>query len=360
MNILFAGGGSIGHIAPCVSVWRSIKTLDPQARAHIVCSQRQEDVEFLLKEHVPATPIRIPRLSPSMPITLWKGYKRMGELFEKFQPDVVFSKGGAISVPVVMRAARHGVPIVLHESDAVFGRANRYLSRFATVVCHGFSQNMLRGKRSVYTGNPVRPEITQGNKRIGLALTGLSGEKPILLVLGGSQGAQALNETVLRNLSGLLYYCDVVHLTGRGKTNVVTREGYWSAPFMHEELSHLYAIANLALSRAGAGGVSELAANGIPSILVPLRGIAQDHQSANARASEKSGGCIVVGQEELQAKLLPTLSMMISDMNKLQHMSVAMHSLSEPDASKHLAEITLRVGREQRRGSMQRSEIVAK
>jgi len=312
---LFVGGGSIGHIAPAVAVAHTLKELNPKLTVHFVCSNRKEDAQFLEKEGFEYTQIDAPRLSVTFPWRFFRAYKKASALLEKFKPNVVFSKGGYVSAPVCFAAKKKKIPIILHESDAVSGYANKLVSRWAEVVCFGFEpkeNSKFEIRNSKFTGNPVRNEVEQGRREDGLKITGFTGDRPILIVMGGSQGAQALNEAVIQNLDELLKLCDIIHLTGEGKMSTENCEGYWSQEFAHEELPHLYAIATLALSRAGAGSIAELAANSISTILVPLEGAAHNHQLKNAEVVSKSEGFTLLRQKELNTKLVDKIQNLIA------------------------------------------------
>lgn len=255
------------------------------------------------------------------------------------RPSVVFSKGGYMSVPVCWAAHRLKIPIMLHESDVISGWANRLVARWADVICLGTLETTPPGPKYAVTGNPVDPGITQGSRDDGLGLTGLSGTRPILLVLGGSQGSLSINEVIAANLDALLAVCDIIHITGKGKRTIRrSQEGYWQVPFAFEELPHLYALADLAVSRAGANTIADLAANGIPAILVPLRGVAHDHQERNARQAETSGGCIVLEQHLLNRELVSTVQKLLEPREQAR-MSHAIRSLFHPDATRQIAEL---------------------
>jgi UDP-N-acetylglucosamine--N-acetylmuramyl-(pentapeptide) pyrophosphoryl-undecaprenol N-acetylglucosamine transferase len=339
MRILFVGGGSIGHVAPCVAVWRAVQAETKGAAAHFICSERPEDAAFLEKERVDFTAVRGRRLSV---LTFGPAFLRARGIIKRFRPDVVFSKGGALSVPVAYAARAAGVPVVLHESDAVGGRANTLVAKWAKAVCAGFSPKLTGAKRdarTTFTGNPVRPEITQGDRQKGLKLCGFAGKKPVLLVLGGSQGAVALNDAVSRHLPELLAYTDIAHLTGVGKAGAGETPGYWSAPFAQEELPDLYAAADMALSRAGAGSISELASNGVPAVLVPLEGLAQDHQTRNAEAAAKQGGCVLIRQQDLDARLVEIVRDWAEHAQTRRLAGEMIRGLETPDAAGRIARV---------------------
>ncbi len=333
MRALFVSGGSVGHLAPALAVWKSLQAMAPGAACHFICAQRSDEIDVLTRENIPFSALSLPKHSPIRFVkNMASAWKRM----TAFRPEVVFSKGGSLSVPVCLVAWVRGIPIVLHESDAVMGLANSMVARLATTICVGMPQKSMT-KTFVLTGNPVRPLVTEGKKEEGLKLTGLSGTRPILLVIGGSQGAQFLNEWVAAHLATLLTHCDVIHITGRGKAGAPHTNGYWSTPYAHDELKHLYACTDLAVSRAGAGAISELAATAIPTILVPLPGLAHDHQTKNARAACGSGGCEVMQQPEVNDHLILRVVALLENTLKRREMSQRMTSLYRPDAARQIA-----------------------
>lgn len=291
-HILMVGGGSAGHVAPMVAVAEAVRDLEPGARVTFVCSDRASDGAFLAMEHETYRTLPLPRRSFASPMRLLRGFVESARILKRDAPDVVFSKGGAVSVPMCLAARLRGIPIVVHESDAVMGAANRVVSSFATTVLRG-----------IEIGNPIRTRIMKGKKEEGLRITGLSGTRPILLVMGGSQGALTINQTVARRLDELLAVVDVIHLTGEGKSVAERRAGYFATEFGSDALPHFYACADLALSRAGASSIAELEACGIASILVPLEGLAGNHQVKNAEAAA-ARGAIHLPQERLDAELV--------------------------------------------------------
>lgn len=337
MRILYVSGGSAGHLAPLVAVERAVKALHPDAESSFLCSDRPEDAAYLRHERVTFSVVPRPRRSLSLPFSFLRNYVRSRRAIRTFKPDAVFSKGGAVSVPACLAARQAGIPVVLHESDAVMGRANRMVARWASAVCMGFP--MTSGNPVRHTGNPVRPNITTGSRDEGLRITGLAGKRPVLLVIGGSQGAEALNGAVREHIGELLAVCDVIHLTGKGKKGAAARDGYWSTEFAHAELPHLYAAASFALSRAGAGSISELAANGIPAILVPIEGLANDHQLRNAEIAHEHGGCILIRQRHMQDQLVQTVTMLARDADARERMARKIRSFQQPDAARRIAEI---------------------
>lgn len=342
MHFLFVSGGSGGHLSPLVAVYRSLMEMQPDADVRFICSDRAEDAAYLQKEGItPALILPRPKKNILLPWIFFSDVRRASRFIKEWKPDVVFTKGAAVSVPVCYAAHRKKIPIVLHESDAVMGNANRIIARWAKKICLGFPTHYRTTAlpHSVVTGNPLRPNINSGSREEGLRLTGLDGKKPILLIMGGSQGAQAINEAIIKHIDALLQSVDIIHLTGKGKTGAAKRPGYYSQEFALEELPHLYAAASLALSRAGAGSIGELAANAKPTILVPIRGLAHDHQMRNATVAQENGGCIILLQTELDEKLIDVIRELSRDTPRLTEISKTIRTLDKPQASRQIAGI---------------------
>ena len=364
-KILFVGGGSVGHIAPAVAVWEACRTLLPKATAHFVCSPRPDDKAFLKHAGLPYDVLDAPRLVAPRSVqdvvafllflVHWRrAVHRATKILETMQPDIIFSKGGYVSLPLCAAAHKKGIPIILHESDAVSGRANRIVSRWALRICLGFPPNIATSQPSniatlqpsniaTFTGNPVRTEITKGSRAEGLRITGFDGRKPILLVIGGSQGARTINEAIESSLEDLALRCDIIHITGRGKLGTKNCElgtkNYFPTEFAYESLPHFYACADIALSRAGAGSIAELSAVKVPTILVPLRGVGHDHQYKNAVTAAATGGCILLEENMLAAKLLSTVHSLVTDRELRVRMAADMQKINTRDAAVHIAKI---------------------
>jgi UDP-N-acetylglucosamine--N-acetylmuramyl-(pentapeptide) pyrophosphoryl-undecaprenol N-acetylglucosamine transferase len=341
-RVLFVGGGSLGHIAPGIAVAKALRALRPDVEAHFIVSTRPEDAAFVTQAGFPVTALDAPRLSWKFPWTFPLAVRAARTLLRELQPAVLFSKGGYVSLPVCAAAHRMGIPIILHESDAVSGWANWIVGRWAKTICVSYAGSV-KGPRTVLTGLPIRADMATGSRQRGLNITGLSRTRPVLLVIGGSQGALALNRAVARHLPELLDYCEIIHLTGKGKETVIGNPpGYWQCPFVVEEYPHLFATADLALSRAGATTLMELAATGLPAILVPLEGVAHDHQRRNAEAAVASGGCILLEQERLSKSLVSTVRHLIEAADSRRTMASAIRTLYKPEAARQIAVVIAR------------------
>lgn len=254
-----------------------------------------------------------------------------------FMPDAVFSKGGAASVPIAVAAWIYRIPILLHDSDAVAGKANRFVARFADRIAIAYenARQFFPANKIALTGNPVRESVLRGDATRGRESLGFNAEHPILLVMGGSLGAERLNKATVRMMPDVLAAgYQVVHLTGEAHLEAVQEEavslgikpnsGYIAIPFLTaEEIADVYAAATVVISRAGAGTIAELAALAKTTILVPLPSAANDEQRKNAYEIEQHGGAVVVEEHNLGAHLL---------------MSIIGDIVTHPDRSKAMGE----------------------
>lgn len=311
-TILLTGGGTAGHVTPNLA-------LLPQLRAegwnvHYVGTA--DGIERALVEA--AGGITYHAISSGKfrryfslknftdPFRVVKGIFQSKRIIKEIKPSVVFSKGGFVSVPVVI-AARNKAPVVIHESDYTPGLANRIAIRYADKVCVTFEDTLkhVRGK-GVHTGTPVRAALYSGDAKRGLELAGFDGSKPVLLIMGGSQGAQAVNDVVRGCIDRIVPFFDVIHLCGKGKlAPEITVKGYKQFEYLSAELPDAFAAATIILSRAGANAVFEFLALCKPALLVPLPlSASRGDQIQNAAYFERRGYAMVLEQEKLDSETL--------------------------------------------------------
>jgi len=254
---------------------------------------------------------------------------------------VGFRTGGNVRVTTCTAGKRRGIPVVIHESDSVMGNSNRKVARFAAHICRGFATHSEETFAApvTHTGNPIRDEMSRGSKEEALRITGHSGSRPILLVVGGSQGAKAINDVITEQLDDILKTCDVIHITGTGKKKDIVRAGYWASEMAAGQLAHFYAAADIAISRASASMMTELAANAVPKFLIPIRGLSQDHPCKNTIKARDNGGCVLLLQEEMQEKLISEISRILADDGLRSQMSKKITTLYEPNATVRIAKI---------------------
>ena len=245
----------------------------------------------------------------SDPFKVVKGYFQAKKLLKQIKPNIVFSKGGFVSVPVVLAAKKCKIPCIIHESDITPGLANKLAIPSATKVCANFPEtlNYLPKEKAVLTGSPIRKELFTGNKIKGLDFCGFTANKPVLLVIGGSTGAASVNNAIRGLLPTLLQQFQVIHLCGKGKTDEAYngKEGYVQFEYINKELKDLFAAADLIVSRAGANAICELLALKKPNILIPLSAAAsRGDQILNAESFERQGFSYVLKEEEVTNETL--------------------------------------------------------
>ena len=308
-TIVFTGGGTAGHVTPNLAL---IEKLDrSEWDIHYIGSDAMEKDLIAAVPDVTYHEIDSGKLrryaslkTLTMPIHVQKGYCQARRILKALKPAVVFSKGGYVSVPVV--AAAKGIcPVLTHESDYTPGLANKIDAHFADKVLVTFADTvpLVKHGKGVHTGTPIRPELYKGSREKALAFTGLSGEKPVLLVTGGSLGAVAVNNAVREALPELIKTFDVVHLCGRGKADAsVSVPGYVQYEYIRDEMADLFALADAVVSRAGANAVFELLALCKPMLLLPLSGAStRGDQELNAAYFQKRGYARVLKADEVSA-----------------------------------------------------------
>ncbi|OGJ60686.1 hypothetical protein A3C52_01910 [Candidatus Peribacteria bacterium RIFCSPHIGHO2_02_FULL_51_15] len=322
-TVIFCGGGSVGHLAPAIAV---ADTMIKKFRITplFICSCRTE-AELLRKKGYVFEKIKTPRF-PGKNVLRWlmfpcgfmKAFLRSLSILKKTKAAAVFGKGGSLSVPVCLAAWCRNIPVIIHESDCVPGMATVFLSRFAKKICTGFRKETFPSSwepKIAHTGNPVRPEISLGSVPAGQRITGFSGRRPVVMIIGGSQGALALNAAAEENFEKLKDLADLIHITGTGKETGKIHARYFSRPFVMEELPHLMALSDLVVTRAGAGVISELAILKKPAIVVPLEGVAHDHQTLNAELLAKNGAVEILRQKNLK-ELPEIVRMLLKDITR--------------------------------------------
>ncbi len=369
MKILFTGGGTGGHIYPIIAIKSAIEKnatnkqidffyLGPDDFAKQAFEQEKFKSKFILagkfrRYFSLANFIDLLKIPIGLVQSLWHLFRIM--------PDVVFSKGGYGSFPVVIASWLYRIPIVVHESDSVPGLANKLSARLAKKVIVSFQEavDYFSDKKTILLGNPVRERLLDGNKQKGRKIFDLISEKPVILIMGGSQGARRINQLVLNTLPRLIEKCEVIHICGKNNFEFMKEEkekllhdsgpdkkgSYHLYPFLgQKKLKHAYAISDLIISRAGAGGIFEVAAVGKPSILIPLSNSASNHQVKNAQALTGTGGAIMLEENNLTMNLfLSNIFELIDNPEKAQQMGEKANSFYDPKTSQKIAEEILKL-----------------
>lgn len=312
-KIILTGGGSAGHVTPNLALLPQLQaegievhyigTADGIERT--IVSERS-DITY----HVIASG-KLRRYFSwknfTDPFRVLRGMFQARRIMREVKPAAVFSKGGFVSVPVVIAAHGKHIPVVTHESDYTPGLANKINAKFADKICVTFEDTLSHvGAKGVHTGTPIRPELYEGDKARGLSFLGFDDKKPILLVMGGSLGAAAVNDAVRAALPKLLASYDIVHLCGKGKVEEsLAQPGYRQFEYVNKELPDVLAATDIVVSRAGANAVFEFLALSKPALLIPLpRSASRGDQILNAGYFARKGFAMVLEQESLTPETL--------------------------------------------------------
>ncbi len=315
-KIILTGGGTAGHVTPNIALMPALK--EDGYEVTYIGSKKGMEKELIEATGTPYYGISSGKLRRYFswqnftdPFRVLHGYSEAKKLIRQLKPDVIFSKGGFVSVPVVLAAKACHVPAVIHESDMTPGLANRIALRGATKVCCNFPETVshIEGDRAVWTGTPIRQELFDGNREQGLSFAGFdpASDKPVLLIIGGSQGSVFINNAVRESLDTLLQDFRIIHLCGKGNLDesLNGHEGYVQYEFISKELPDLFAAADLIISRAGANAIFELVALRKPNILIPLGlNASRGDQILNAKSFEKQGFSKVLDEESVTGELL--------------------------------------------------------
>lgn len=313
-KIILTGGGTAGHVTPNIALLPALRKADFDIS--YIGSYKGIERNLIEEQDIPYYPISSGKLRRYFdvqnftdPFRVLKGYGQARRLIKKLKPDVIFSKGGFVSVPVVLAAKAKGVPVIIHESDMTPGLANKIAMRGATKICCNFPETLahLPQDKAVLTGSPIREELLNGNKASALSFLGFSDDKPILLIMGGSIGSVFINNAIRGALDNLLKSFQIVHLCGKGNLDSTLDgcKGYRQFEYISDELPDLFAAADLVVSRAGANAICELLALRKPNILIPLsRNASRGDQILNAESFEKQGYSYVMEEETVTEKTL--------------------------------------------------------
>lgn len=372
MKILYTGGGTGGHFYPIIAVAEELgklldeyhyqdvtqyfvsdtpynqSLLDVQKLTYIPLKTGKVRVYFSLKNIIDK--VRIVGAVINSLVMMYKLY-----------PDIVFSKGGYPSFPTVCAAAFFGIPIIIHESDSVPGRANKFAARFAQKIAISYPEaaKYFPEERTALTGNPIRKELLHIERGVGHQELGLDPNLPTLFILGGSQGAQFINDLLLQVLPNLLEKYQVIHQVGKKNIDFFTETSETViSTHPNKDRYHPYSYLSTAQMRAAAGSahliisrggstIFEIAEWGIPSLIIPITHSNGDHQRKNAFTYSRAGACLVMEEENMTPMLFMTeLDNLMADPKTLESMSTAASAFSGDDAAKNIAKQILLVLRE--------------
>ena len=312
-KIVLTGGGTAGHVTPNIALLPGLQELGYEV--HYIGSYEGIESRLIADFDIPYYGISTGKfrryLDPknfSDPFRVIKGYTEARRILKELKPDIVFSKGGYVSVPVVRAAASLKIPCIIHESDMTPGLANKLCIPVARKVCCNFPETMqyLPKDKAVLTGSPIREELSKGNKIAALDLCGFDANIPVIMVIGGSLGAANVNKAVRDALPELLKDFQVVHICGKDKIDnmLLTTRGYKQFEYVKAELKDIFAMADVVISRAGANAICELLALQKPNLLIPLMAGSRGDQILNARSFESQGYSKVLMEDDITTQLL--------------------------------------------------------
>ncbi len=362
MKVLIAGGGTGGHIYPGLAIARSLEENFSDLELLFVGTKQGLEADIIPKEGYELKTISVEGLPRKVSIKLFKSlFKSTKALIEskriikEFKADIVIGTGGYVCGPVVLAAALDNIPTLIHEQNAYPGITNKLLSRFVDRVALSnidAKKYFSNPAKITLTGNPIRPEILEKSREEGFKELNLRADKKIILVFGGSRGAKSINQAVV-NLYGRIEQldCQLLHITGKRDFAAIKEQAKKKGikdlekgkiiikPYLYN-MSAALAVSSIVISRAGATGLAEITACGIPAILIPYPYAAEDHQLHNARSLERKGAAKVILDNEITADLLyQNIKSILSNKSELTKMSAASRSLGRPEAIKNILKI---------------------
>lgn len=342
LHIVFTGGGTLGPVTPLLAVKSAIKASHPDARFSWIGTKDGPEGKFVAASGVEFHGVDAGKFRRyfswknfSDPFLVLKGYAESKRLLKKLAPDVVVSAGGFVAVPVTWAAGNLGIRVHIHQQDIRPGLANKLSLPKATSVSVAFEKSLadFAGKHPVWTGNPVRAELFTGSKEKARELFGLESGLPTVLVIGGGTGSTGLNSLVQGSLPALTEKVQLIHLTGAGKAAPVAGASfrYHQVEFLTDDMRHAYAAADMVVTRAGMGVLTELAALGLPAVIVPMPG---SHQEENARFFESAGAAVTIDEAATISKMFAEKVLeLLAHPERLETMRSAMRGLTKPDAA---------------------------
>ncbi|UHA74124.1 undecaprenyldiphospho-muramoylpentapeptide beta-N-acetylglucosaminyltransferase [Paenibacillus sp. 481] len=355
MRVVLSGGGTGGHIYPALAIAREIEKRYPDCAFLYIGTERGLESKLVPEEGLPFASINITgfrrKLSFENVKTVMRfirGVRQAKQMLKKFKPDVVVGTGGYVCGPVLYAAAKLGIPTLVHEQNAIPGLTNKFLSRYVDTVAVSFEQSttfFAQAKRVQYTGNPRATAVVEANRDRGFASLGLPQDSRIVLVMGGSRGAQAVNDAMIGMVPLLKQLPDIhfVYVTGQTyyektraavlKASEGVRNHLHILPYI-ANMPEVLAATTLTVSRAGASSLAELTALGIPSILIPSPNVTNNHQEANARSLDDAGAAVMLTEKQLSAQtLFGHIEALMTNEQQRQTMSQHAKDYGQPDAA---------------------------
>ena len=311
-KIIMTGGGTAGHVTPNLALVPSLQ--EEGFEIKYIGSKDGIEKEIITSNNIPYYGISSGKLRRYFdiknftdPFKVIKGIHEARKILSKEKPDVIFSKGGFVTVPVVIAASMKKIPVIAHESDITPGLANKLASPFCDKLCVTFRESLqfVKNNKGVLTGSPIRKEILSGSKAKGKEICGFKNDKDIILIMGGSLGSKVINDNIRKNIDNILKDNNIIHICGKGNVDESLKklDGYKQFEYVSDELKHLMQSADYIISRAGANSIFEFLALKKPTLLIPLsKNASRGDQILNANSFKKEGFSLVMQEEELQEK----------------------------------------------------------
>ncbi|WP_297417148.1 undecaprenyldiphospho-muramoylpentapeptide beta-N-acetylglucosaminyltransferase [Clostridium sp.] len=313
-KIIMTGGGTAGHVTPNLALIPKLKQKGFEIK--YIGSNDGIEKEIITKNNIPFFGISCGKLRRYFdvknftdPFKILKGIAQATRILSKEKPDVIFSKGGFVAVPVVIAASLKKIPVIAHESDMTPGLANKLSAPFCDKLCVTFreSLNYIKGNKGVLTGSPIREEILHGDKAQGKKICGFNDNKEILFIMGGSLGSKLINDEIRKNLDKLLLDFNIIHICGKGNIDekCKSKDGYKQFEYVSEELPDLMKAADYIISRAGANSIFEFLTLKKPTLLIPLsKKASRGDQILNSKSFAKEGYALMLEEEEINGDIL--------------------------------------------------------
>ncbi|AZK46889.1 undecaprenyldiphospho-muramoylpentapeptide beta-N-acetylglucosaminyltransferase [Paenibacillus lentus] len=369
MRVVLSGGGTGGHIYPALAIANQCGAEYPDSEFLYIGGERGLESSLVPKENIPFRAINITGFRRKLSldnvktvIRFMRGVRTSKRLLRDFKPDVVIGTGGYVCGPVVYAAAKLGIPCIIHEQNAVPGLTNRFLSKYVSTVAvsfEGSGASFPAAKKIIYTGNPRATTVFEADKNKGYVSLRLPQGSPIVLVVGGSRGAKAINEAMIDMAPsiGKLGHVSFIYVTGESyyentKTAIAAKLGEMPGnlrilPYVHN-MPEVLACTSLIVNRAGASFLAEITALGIPSILIPSPNVTNNHQEKNARSLEMSGASEVIVEPDLNgSSLFAAIERIMTDSSLHRSMSAAAKQLGKPESAHLVVEEMRRLVRNQ-------------
>ncbi|GAC42914.1 undecaprenyldiphospho-muramoylpentapeptide beta-N-acetylglucosaminyltransferase [Paenibacillus popilliae] len=358
MRVVLSGGGTGGHIYPAVAIARECEKRYPNCTFLFIGTDKGLESRLVPEEGLPFASIDITGFRRKLSfdnvktvVRFLKGVNKAKAMLAEFKPDVVIGTGGYVCGPVVYAAAKLGIPTLVHEQNVIPGLTNKFLSRYVSSVAVSFEQSagyFKKAKQVVYTGNPRATAVAQANRERGFASLGLPMDSRVVLIVGGSRGAQAINQAMIGMVPLLKQLPDVhfVYVTGQHyyehtraavrKSSESVRNHLHVLPYIGN-MPEVLAATTLAVSRAGASSLAELTSLGIPSVLIPSPNVTNNHQEANARSLADAEAAMMMLERELSSNVLfDTIKRLMTDEEARSRMSTRAKAFGHPDAAERV------------------------